>query len=61
MITDKTDTKTKYHVYSEDGTLLATITDDVYTPSVVKTASNGALLLSAQSMDSSDVVYYRVG
>lgn len=62
MITDDTDTaKTKYHVYSENGTLLATITDDVYTPSVVKTASNGALLLSAQSKDSNNVVYYRVG
>ena len=61
MITDRTGTKTKCDIYDDQGTLLATITDVVSMPSVVKTASNGALLLSAQLADSNNVVYYRVG
>ena len=61
MITDTTGTTTKYEIYNENGTLLSTITDKVSSVNVVKTAANGALLLSAYQSDSSKTVYYRVG
>lgn len=61
MITDTTGTTTKYEIYNENGTLLSTITDKISSVNVVKTAANGALLLSAYQSDSSKTVYYRVG
>lgn len=60
MITDATEADAKYEIYNDQGTLLFTITDSVYTPVVEKTAENGALLLSAQLKDGTGTVYYRV-
>ena len=61
MIIDSSGTSPKYEIYNEQGTLLTTINEEVNTPSVVKTASNGALLLSAQSKDDYKLIYYRLG
>lgn len=60
MITDATEADAKYEIYNDQGTLLFTITDSVYTPVVEKTAENGALLLAAQLKDGTGTVYYRV-
>lgn len=61
MIVDVRGAEDNCEIYNDQGTLLLTITDDVDTPRVIKTASNGALLLSAITKENYITKYYRVG
>lgn len=61
MITDTdSNNKVKYEIYNEFGTRLGTITDNVYGVSVVGVTQDGAVLLSAQTVEDNVTKYYSV-
>ena len=61
MITEtNSNNKVKYEIYNESGTRLGTITDNVYGVSVVRVAQDGAVLLSAQTVEDNVTKYYSV-